>query len=396
MTPRAKAAGEQLTVAGMMSGTSADGIDVAIVRISPNDGGLPRLRLLHHAAHPFAPALRAHVLDAMNAASISVADLARLQTRLGVAYADTLEKTLQMSKLRLDLTGCHGQTFYHQATAKKFLGRNIATTWQALDPAPITERLHIPVVSDFRPADVAAGGQGAPLVPLLDYTFFRHAKRNRVLQNLGGIGNMTILPANAKLDQVIAFDTGPANMVIDALMLELYDRPFDRNGTIAAAGRVLDAVITPILRSAFFRKPPPKTAGREQFGREFAREFLATCRRHSRRKEDAVATATMLTARSLRIAIENFVVPKFAEQPFELVLSGGGSRNRTLIAMLHAELAQVPCHILTSDDLGLPSAAKEAVAFALLAWQTWHGLPGNVPSATGARRSVVLGRVSYA
>jgi anhydro-N-acetylmuramic acid kinase len=385
-----------LTVAGLMSGTSADGIDVAIVRISPRAGGLPRLQLLRHAAHPFAPSLRSFVLDAMNAAAISVADLARLQTRLGVAYADALEKTLQVSKLRVDLAGCHGQTLYHQATAKKFLGRDIATTWQALDPAPITDRLRIPVVSDFRPADIAAGGQGAPLVPLLDYTFFRHAKRNRVLQNLGGIGNMTVLPANAKLEAVVAFDTGPANMVIDALMLELYGRPFDRNGKIAAAGRVLDEVVDSTLRGAFFAKQPPKTAGREQFGREFAREFLASCRRHSRCKEDAIASATMLTARSLRLAIEKFVLPHFGGQPFELVLSGGGSRNRTLVAMLNAQLSRVPCRILASDDLGLPSAAKEAVAFALLAWQTWHGLPGNVPSATGARRGVVLGRVSHA
>jgi anhydro-N-acetylmuramic acid kinase len=315
---------------------------------------------------------------------------------LGVAYADALEKTLQVSKLRVDLAGCHGQTLYHQATAKKFLGRDIATTWQALDPAPITDRLRIPVVSDFRPADIAAGGQGAPLVPLLDYTFFRHAKRNRVLQNLGGIGNMTVLPANAKLEAVVAFDTGPANMVIDALMLELYGRPFDRNGKIAAAGRVLDEVVDSTLRGAFFAKQPPKTAGREQFGREFAREFLASCRRHSRCKEDAIASATMLTARSLRLAIEKFVLPHFGGQPFELVLSGGGSRNRTLVAMLNAQLSRVPCRILASDDLGLPSAAKEAVAFALLAWQTWYGLPGNVPSATGARRGVVLGRVSHA
>jgi anhydro-N-acetylmuramic acid kinase len=389
MTPRT------LTVAGLMSGTSADGIDVAVVRVSPKSGGTG-LKLLHHKTFAFPAALRRCILNAMDTPSISVAELSRLLTRLGVAYADALEKTLRISKLRIDLAGCHGQTLYHQATPKRFLGRSIATTWQALDPAPITERLRVPVVSDFRPADIAAGGQGAPLVPLLDYKFFRHATRHRVLQNLGGIGNMTILPAGAALEDVIAYDTGPANMVIDALMAQLYSQSFDRNGVVAASGNVLDEVIDQILRSAFFHKPPPKTAGREQFGRKFTRDFLAACRLHSRRKQDAIATATMLTARSLRLALENFGLPRFEQQRFEFVLSGGGSQNRTLVSMLESELSNLPCRIRTSDELGLPSAAKEAVAFALLAWNTWHGLPGNVPSATGARRHVVLGRVSQA
>jgi len=385
MTPR------KMTVAGLMSGTSADGIDVAIVRVSPTR----RLKLLHHESRPFPTSFRQFILNAMNAPSISTADLARLQSRLGIAYADALKKAIQRSGLRVDLAGCHGQTLYHQAAHEPFLGRNFATTWQALDPSPITERLRIPVVSDFRPADIAAGGQGAPLVPLLDYEFFRHATKHRVLQNLGGIGNMTILPAAARLSDVIAFDTGPANMVIDQLLLQLYREPFDRDGRIAASGRVINEVVEQALRKVFFRKPPPKTAGREQFGREFAQSFLLVCRRYSSRKQDAVATATMLTARSLQVALERFAVPLFHGEPFEMVLSGGGSRNRTLVDMLKSELGQFPCRVVTSDDLGLPSAAKEAVAFALLAWRTWHGLPGNVPSATGASRGVVLGRVSY-
>jgi anhydro-N-acetylmuramic acid kinase len=179
-------------------------------------------------------------------------------------------------------------------------------------------------------------------------------------------------------------------------MTTLYRQRFDRNGAVATSGRVLDEVVNQTLRSTFFRKAPPKTAGREQFGREFAQAFLASCRRHSKRKQDAIATATMLTARSLHLALERFAVPRFHGQRFEFVLSGGGSRNRALLAMLESELSSLPCRIRTSDELGLPSAAKEAVAFALLAWNTWHGLPGNVPSATGANRGVVLGRVSHA
>jgi anhydro-N-acetylmuramic acid kinase len=385
---------QALNVAGAMSGTSADGIDVAITRISTS-GQKINLRLLAHDSFPFPPALRRALLQAQDARAVSVATLARLRTRLGLEYAHAISATLQKHAVRIDLAGCHGQTIYHQGNAALYLGKRLATSWQLLDPAPIAEKLRVPVVSDFRTADIAAGGQGAPLVALLDYEFFRGTKQHRLLQNLGGIGNMTVLPSSVALRDVVAFDTGPANMLIDALMRQLYGRTFDRDGAIAARGIALDEVVAQTLRLSFFRKAPPKTAGREQFGEKFAADFLRRCRQHSKRSQDAVATATLLTAASLRLAIDKFVRPATPLGNFELVVSGGGSRNATLMRLIAEQTAHLDCTPRTSDDLGMSSSAKEAAAFALLAWKTWHRLPGNVPSATGARRPVVLGRISY-
>jgi anhydro-N-acetylmuramic acid kinase len=218
-----------MTVAGIMSGTSADGIDVAFARITPDpkDAAFPQLKLLAHAGFPFPPALRRAVLAAMNAEAIATAELARLNWRLGQAYSEALTVALERNPCRLDLIGCHGQTIDHQATPARDLGRDATCTWQIGEMAMLAEQSGVPVVSNFRPADMVVGGQGAPLVPLLDYVLFRHPTRGRVLQNLGGIGNLTALPANAGPLQVVAFDTGPANMVIDQLMQQLFEKSFD-------------------------------------------------------------------------------------------------------------------------------------------------------------------------
>jgi anhydro-N-acetylmuramic acid kinase len=279
----------------------------------------------------------------------------------------------------------------------------MAVTWQTGEAAVIAARVGVPAVSDFRPADMAVGGQGAPLVPYLDYILYRDASVGRIAQNIGGIANLTAIPAGACLDQIIAFDTGPGNMVIDALTGQLFGEPFDRDGKIAASGRVFDSVITRFLRGSFFRGRPPKTAGREEFGREFAGEFLRACRgsrgaKATNRlvvadKRDIIATATALTARSIRDAIERFVLPRgsFAE----LIVSGGGAKNPTLMAGLANELRVLGLQLRSSDEFGIPSEAKEAVAFAVLAFETWNRRPSNVPSATGARRPAILGKISY-
>ena len=384
---------QALTVAGVMSGTSADGIDVAIVRIQPASVR-PRLTLLAHRHFAYPAALRRRVLGAMNAAHISTAELARLNWRLGLAYADAIlaAKTRQ----QIDLIGCHGQTLYHQPRAASYAGRSFACTWQAGEAQVIAARLGVPVISNFRPADMAAGGQGAPLVPLLDYVLFADAKRGRVLQNIGGIANLTAIPAGAAADAVLAFDTGPGNMVIDWLAQELFGRPYDRNGAIAAAGTVLAPVVKRVLGHSYFKMQPPRTAGREQFGREFAAAFLKQCRGRSSNPQDALATATALTAESIAAGYRRFVQPRMQNRPADFIVSGGGARNRTLMAMLNARLAPLGCELAASDSFGLPSEAKEAAAFALLAWETWHRLPGNVPAATGASRPVVLGQVAYA
>ncbi|MBZ5651960.1 MAG: anhydro-N-acetylmuramic acid kinase, partial [Acidobacteriia bacterium] len=294
---------------------------------------------------------------------------------------------------KVELIGCHGQTLYHQGESALFLGRKLAVTWQTGEGAVLAARVGVPVVSDFRPADMAAGGKGAPLVPFLDYLLYRDQKIGRIVQNIGGIANLTAIPAGASAKQVTAFDTGPGNMVIDAVTDRLYGRPYDRDGRIAASGAVLDPVVAEVLGLRFFHRKPPKTAGREEFGREFAQYFIKRCGRAS--KPDVIATATALTARSIAHAIRRFVLPRRGRFR-EFVVSGGGANNPTLLAMLANELRPLHLTVRASDEFGLPSAAKEAAAFALMAYETWNRRPSNIPSATGARRSAILGKISYA
>jgi anhydro-N-acetylmuramic acid kinase len=403
-----------MIVAGVMSGTSADGINVALVRVSDaRDSGSrrsfawgaslrgrgrprPMIKLLGHAEYSYPAKVRAAILGTMNAERVRVADLARFSFLLGELYADAVLSTLRQCRMQADLVGCHGQTLYHQGEPQAFLGRKVAATWQTGEAAVIAARVGVPVVSDFRPADMAAGGEGAPLVPYLDCLLFRDPKIGRIVQNIGGIANFTAVPAGASAGRVVAFDTGPGNMVIDAVTEALFGRAFDRGGKIASSGMVLEPVLKQILKRKFFAAKPPKTAGREEFGREFVRDFLRQC--VGFRKQDVVATATALTARSIGDAVRRFVTLKSGSKNCfaEMILSGGGARNATLVAMLAEILAPLGIQLRFSDEFGLPSEAKEAVAFAVLAYETWNRRPSNVPSATGARRAVVLGKISYA
>jgi anhydro-N-acetylmuramic acid kinase len=384
-----------MTVAGIMSGTSADGIDVALVRIAPRKHRA-KLTLLAHESFAFPAALRRAVLQAMNAKSTSTAELARLNWRLGLAYADAMKATLERHPVKLDLVGCHGQTVYHQPHAEVYAGRRFACTWQLGEAAAIAATAGVPVVSNFRPADMIAGGQGAPLVPLLDYVLFGDNKRGRVLQNIGGIANLTAIPASAGPDRVIAFDTGPGNMVIDALAQKLLGERFDPSGRFASRGHVLQPVLRNALSNPYFKLKPPRTAGREQFGREYAARFLAGCKRSSKRPEDALATATALTAETIARSYKTFVRARMKGAGVDTIVSGGGASNRTLMAMLAERLEPLGCKLASSGDFGVPVEAKEAAAFALLAWQTWHRSPGNVPAATGAMRPAILGQITYA
>jgi anhydro-N-acetylmuramic acid kinase len=409
---------KDIVVAGVMSGTSADGINVALVRVSDGrDSHRPSVaasslrgrvarddtssvptgfKLLGHAEYPYPKKVRAAVLAAMNASRASVADLSRLDFLLGELYSDAVLAAERRFRVKAGLVGCHGQTIYHQGEPRLFLGRTLTATWQTGEAAVVAARVGVPVVSDFRPADMAAGGKGAPLVPFLDYMIFRDAQVGRIVQNIGGIANLTAIPAGAATSDVVAFDTGPGNMVIDAVTGKLFGQPFDRGGRIAASGNVLESVIGKFLQTDFFKAKPPKTAGREEFGREFVRDFLRSCGRC--REQDAVATATALTAKSIADAVRLLGKNSGSarRQPFrEVILSGGGAKNSTLVAMLASELALLGLRLRFSDEFGLPSAAKEAVAFAVLAHETWHRRPSNVPSATGAKRAVVLGKISY-
>jgi anhydro-N-acetylmuramic acid kinase len=402
-----------MIVAGVMSGTSADGINVALVRIKgwenssgslrrqhsrergrpPGGSHAPQPILIAHEEYPFPAPVRRTILQMMNAGSASVAHLARLNFLLGELYAEAVARAARRHRVNVNLVGCHGQTLYHQGEPAPFLGRKLAVTWQSGEGAVIAARLGVPVVSDFRPADMAAGGKGAPLVPFFDYFFYREARVGRIVQNIGGIANLTAIPAGATLRSIVAFDTGPGNMVIDSVMEELYRRRYDRDGKIAAAGRPLQPMLTRLLRADFFRHKPPRTAGREEFGREYVQQFLHMC--SSVPKSDAVATATALTARSIGDALGRFVVRGQARYR-EMIVSGGGAKNRTLMAMLRNELAPMGIVLRRSDEFGVPSEAKEAMAFAVLGYETWHRRPGNVLSATGAQKPAILGKISYA
>ena len=395
---------KSMVVAGVMSGTSADGVDVAVCRISParDASGTPSVKLLGHLGIAYPKAVKAAVMRAMDAQAISVAELARLNWRLGEVYADAIEKAQTSVGVEVGLVGCHGQTVYHQGTAEKYLGKAVRATWQMGEAAVIAETLRVPVVSDLRPADLAAGGQGAPLAPMLDYCMFRSAKVSRVLQNLGGIGNLTAIPAGAGVDGGMAFDTGPANMVMDACMKRLFGREFDRGGAVARRGRVLQEVVARVLGEGYFSALPPKSCGREQFGEAFVSRFVAMCRKaggRACRDEDVIATATALTAASVVDAYRRFVaghVERVAPlAQVEFVVAGGGAKNASLMGMLRDGLEPRGAKVRLMEELGVPAQAKEAVAFALLAWLSWNGLPGNVPAATGANRAVVLGKVTH-
>jgi anhydro-N-acetylmuramic acid kinase len=389
---------KSMIVAGVMSGTSADGVDVAICRISPGRDS-PNIKVLGHRAFAYDKKLRAAIIAAMDSKHTSTAELARLSWRLGEVYAESVAKAAKDLKLKPQLIACHGQTVYHQATAAPYLGKPLRCTWQMGEAAVIAERLRLPVVSDFRPADMAAGGQGAPLVPMLDFCVFRHATKSRVLLNLGGIANVTALPAGCSVGDVMAFDTGPANMVIDACMQNLYGRTFDKGGTVAASGTVISSVVKKMMQAKYFSSLPPKSCGREEFGAAYAERFIAACKRAGARSEDVVATATALTVETILDAYRRFCWPHLGQRAplaraTEMFVAGGGAKNRTLMRGLSEEFKELGVSVATTADAGLAIDAKEAAAFALLGWLTWHGLPGNVPSATGASRPIILGKVT--
>jgi anhydro-N-acetylmuramic acid kinase len=362
-----------MRVAGIMSGTSLDGIDVAIVDIHGR-----QIETIAHATFPYSPTLRSALL-----AVSTTRDISRLNFELGSRYAKAVSETCRRHRVPLksiELIGCHGQTVYHEGSGAR---RN---TLQIGEASVIAEQLGIPVVSDFRTRDIAAGGQGAPLVPLVDYLLFRSATKSRVALNIGGIANITALPKNAKPEQVIAFDTGPGNMVIDQLTALLTEgrQTFDRNGRIAAENYCNRPLLDKLLRHPYYSAPPPKTAGREQYGQEFIESLLAT----RLPIPDLIATATVFTAATIAAGMQ-----RFAPGAQELIAAGGGVHNTQLMAQLAAFLPG--CRITTSAEFHVDPDAKEAIAFAVLAHRTWKKQTGNLPSATGARHAVVLGKVTF-
>jgi len=385
-----------MLVLGMMSGTSADGIEVALARIS---GAPPKLnaKLLGHTSVKFPPALRKEILRAAEQQPITAGVLSQLNFRLGEVFADAALaacRQFRMRPSRIALIGSHGQTIFHQGRSVPFFGSPTASTLQIGEPSVIAARAGITTVGDFRPADIAVGGQGAPLVPYVDYLFYGHPKLGRVSLNLGGIANITVLPRAAKPQQIFAFDTGPANMLIDAMVSHFTRgrQRFDENARLSSQGRSIPPLLDDLLRDPYLKLAPPKSTGREYYGHAYLKKLLALGRRHRAKPNDLIRAATIFTALSVVDALNRFVIPK--TKIHQLIVSGGGAHNPLILAQLSAALPGI--EVLPSSRLGIPEDAKEAFAFALLAYETFHQRPANLPSATGARGPVILGKISYA
>lgn len=384
-------------VVGMMSGTSADGMDVALVRIGArgqSETGPAKLENFETVPYP-AP-LRDSILRVAEGECVTAGEISSLNFRVGEEFACAALAALRRWRVRpqrIALIGSHGQTIFHQGFVRSS-GAGTPSTLQIGEPAIIAARTGITTVGDFRPADIAAGGQGAPLVPFVDYRLYGHARIGRVALNIGGIANLTVLPAGGGLRKVFAFDTGPGNMVIDALVRRATRgrQKFDRNARIATRGRILPALLDSLLQDEYFRLPPPKTTGRERYGEEYVRRFIARREARGASHADLIRTATMLTALSIVDAMNRWVRPR--ANIAEMIVSGGGAHNPLLMAQLAAALGGI--RVIGSAELGVPEDAKEAFAFALLAWETLHRRPSNVPGATGARFPAILGKICYA
>lgn len=372
-----------------MSGTSLDGIDVAIIDIT-GSGFKAKINVLTSHSVPYPKSVREALFTISNT-NTQTADISRLNFVLGELYAEALEETAERAEIPMStikLIGCHGQTIFHEGQGTQFLGKKVASTFQIGESSVISERTGIDVISNFRERDMAAGGKGAPLVPYLDYMLIRHRGRGRVAVNIGGISNLTAIPPNTNTDRVIAFDTGPGNMVIDQLVTRITQgrQCYDRDGAIAAGGVIDAKLLAKLLRDKYFRAKPPKTAGREQYGSEFVSKLLDT----ELSTEDLIATATALTAESIALGLRNFVLPEMRVD--EIFVSGGGCHNPTLMRLLKKALDPIP--VMDSTEVGLDVDAKEAIAFAVMAYETANLRPSNVPNATGAKRSVVLGKMT--
>ena len=377
---------------GIMSGTSADGIDVALVRVAGRNASLENF-----AALPFPREAQKAVLKLGEGRPTTTREISQLNFLLGEIFASAALaacKKFRVAPAQIDVIGSHGQTVFHQGTPARFHGKRIASTLQIGEPSVIAARTGITTVGDFRPADMAVGGQGAPLVPFVDFLLFRHPRMGRIALNIGGIANVTVIPAGAKLDDIFAFDTGPGNMVIDALVRHFTRgrKEYDRNAEMAGKGKLLPGLLQMLLRDKYFSKLPPKTTGREQYGEGYLRTLLSHREARHANPKDVVRTATILTALSLLDAFHHFIGPRI--KIGELIVSGGGAHNPLLMAQLESGLNGV--RVRMADDLGVPGDAKEAFAFAVLACETLRKKPANVPGATGAHKAVVLGKVCYA
>lgn len=371
---------------GLMSGTSLDGIDGALVKIE-GAGLNTKVELLHFINETLPEDIKEEIKNCCSTHKSNVEAICSLNFRLGHLLSDTVKKLCRKANFpfdKLDFIGSHGQTIYH---IPREYGKYIKSTLQIGEPAIIAYETGVTVVSNFRTMDIAAGGQGAPLVPYTEYLLYR-SNKNRLLQNIGGIGNVTVIPANCDIDDIFAFDTGPGNMIIDEVVKTLKQLPYDKNGEFARLGNIKEELLKELLDMPYINLEPPKTTGRELFGKQFVDEVL---RKWSTVKdEDIIATVTAFTAYSIAENYKRFIFPYHHID--EIIVGGGGSYNTTLINMLKTLLPD--CKVLIQEDLGYSSDAKEAIAFVVLANETLNGFAGNVIGATGAKDRVILGNIT--
>ncbi|MGG1364399.1 anhydro-N-acetylmuramic acid kinase AnmK [Priestia megaterium] len=373
---------------GLMSGTSLDGIDAALVQIE-GSGYESKVKLLHFITVPFSPQLKKEIEQALSFEHSNVQLICSLNFKLGYAFADAVKKVCQEARFSLeqiDVIGSHGQTIYHQPYAS---GSTAMSTLQIGEPAVIAYETKTKVVANFRVMDMAAGGQGAPLVPHTERILYSHDERTRLLQNIGGIGNVTLIPPKKSPIPVVAFDTGPGNMMIDEACQQLFNVSFDENGRLAAGGKIISELLEDCMNHDYMKLSPPKSTGRELFGTQYTRRLLENYSKH--KKEDLLATITMFTASSIVHHYETFIFPVYSID--EVIIGGGGSYNNTLMNMIKTQIGK-RCSVYTQEEIGMSSEAKEAVAFAVLANETLSGYPSNVPSATGALSPVILGNIT--
>lgn len=383
-------------VVGMMSGTSVDGVDAALVEISGTDSE-PKVKLLAFENKPYPPQVREKIFSLFTPANATVDKVGYMNFLLGEIYAKSALSVIEKAGLKpedIDAVGSHGQTIWHAPIPESPDGIPVAYTVQIGEGSVIAERTGITTVSDFRVADMAAGGQGAPLVPFSEYLLYRREKETILLQNIGGIGNMTVMPAGAKPRDIFAFDTGPGNMIIDAVISAMThgEKTYDAGGEMAAKGRVCDALLELLKEEPYYSQPLPKTTGREHFGVQYTAKILDWWKQNPIPAEDLLATVTDLTAYSIADAYERYVLPKY--QASEIIVGGGGSYNATLLGFMKKRFSPHGVAVRTQEDLGLSSDAKEAVAFALMADCCLRGKANTLPSVTGAQHPAVMGKVS--
>lgn len=378
-------------VVGIMSGTSVDGIDVALVRIVGH-AEVTKTELIAFENYPFSNKIRELIFELFELSSSNVKAISQMNFLLGELYTQAVFKICEQTGVQIeeiDLIGCHGQTIYHHPEVELIDGINVSSTLQIGEGSVIAKKTGIITINDFRVGDMALGGLGAPLVPYPEFLLYRSNEKHIALQNIGGIGNVTILPKGCTLEEVYAFDTGPGNMVMDGIVHHLTQgqQSYDINGEMGAKGQVDEAFLATLLEDSYFKLVPPKTTGREYFGKEYVEAFIKAGRARGLSDEDLVCNATALTAKSIALAYQLFV-----KHPIDqLIIGGGGSYNQTLINMIKTEF--IGTSVLTQEEFGLNSDAKEAIAFAILANEIIHSQPSNVPSVTGALYPTLLGKI---